>query len=1054
MTKIQKRNEEFRKFLDTLNPLQRQAANQLEGPVLVVAGPGTGKTHLLTARIGNILLETDAQAQNVLCLTFTDAGASAMRQKLLERIGPEALRVSIYTFHAFCNRIIQDNAEYFSEGSPEPVTDLERIEIVRRILVKLPTGHPLRLGRKNAFQYEEHLRDLFSNMKREGWTPGHVIKNADVFLRTLPTDPRFIYQRNSRDFKKGDLKTAQIEAVREKTERLKAAADLYPLYVQALEQADRYEYDDMLLWVNRAFEKHEALLRNYQERYQYLLVDEFQDTNGAQFKLLNLLLDFWEAPNIFIVGDDDQSIYEFQGARLQNLRFFQKKYGTDLKIFFLEENYRSTAPILDAASRLINHNLMRAANILGENLHKNLLSNKSDFHTGPVFAVLPSRLHESIWVADQIECLIAQGTPPNEIAVLYARHRQADRLLSILSKKNIPFQTKRPVNTLDLPIVQQVRSLLCYLHEESQQPFAGEHRLFRLLHAPFWQLDPLDLARLAAFNCCMAGSGSEAYQQAGAEQIIKRAHWRELLNDPAQLSILTSRNHNLLAQIGQKLNKWVADAQNMPLPALLECLLAESGLLYWALQHPERNQLLAIFHTLASFVAETAQRSPRAGLGELLGMLDSMDENRLPLPLKTLSQGNEGVHLLTAHAAKGLEFEHVFMFDCSEDTWVPNSANKRGRFFLPETLTLSQSGEEDMLEARRRLFYVAMTRAKTGLNMSVGSSDDTGKPLTQCQFLVETGVPPTATTLPDAVLQNALNTLLITPSPPTAELAEKELLNATLAHFSLSITALNRFLRCPLAFYYEDVLKVPAAPSEAASFSLAMHSTLQQFVLKMKSHKKTEWPSKDMLGKIFQQEMERRRGNFTKHGFAQRTALGLYCLQHIHAEQVPVWPKRCIVERRIEHVEVDGVPIMGIVDKIEWLDNGQLRIVDYKTGAPNPKKTAPPSEEQPWGGVYWRQLAFYKILLENARLYPEQVGKTAIAWLEPDKKGRFSVVEIAFSPAELLFVRRLLKSTYERIGAMDFSTGCGQPDCGWCQMHRQRAESCLRTNPEASLDDT
>ncbi|HND87425.1 MAG TPA: UvrD-helicase domain-containing protein, partial [Saprospiraceae bacterium] len=319
MTELQRYNDAFRAFLDTLNAAQRQAVEQIEGPVLVLAGPGTGKTHLLTARIGNILLRTDARAQNVLCLTFTDAGASAMRQRLLQRIGPEAHRVPIYTFHAFCNRVIQDNAEYFGRGSIEPVTDLERIEIIRQLLHKLPTDHPLRAGYKDPCQFETHLHDLFSNMKKEGWKAGHVISRTDAFLKSLPTHPDYIYQRNTREHKKGDPKTAQIQDITQKLERLKAAADLYPKYLTAMQRSGRYEYEDMLLWVIKAFEKNEALLRTYQERYHYLLVDEFQDTNGAQYRLLQMLINFWDTPNIFIVGDDDQSIYEFQGARLENL---------------------------------------------------------------------------------------------------------------------------------------------------------------------------------------------------------------------------------------------------------------------------------------------------------------------------------------------------------------------------------------------------------------------------------------------------------------------------------------------------------------------------------------------------------------------------------------------------------------------------------------------------------------------------------------------------------------------------------------------------------------
>ncbi|MEO6759583.1 MAG: UvrD-helicase domain-containing protein, partial [Saprospiraceae bacterium] len=309
---IHQRNAAFRQFLDGLNPAQRLAVERIEGPVLVIAGPGTGKTHLLSARVGKILLDTDTRPQNILCLTFTEAGVSAMRQRLLERIGPEAHRVPIQTFHAFCNRIIQENLEYFGRSSLEPLSELERIDLVRQLLLQLPPDHPLRAGQKDIFQYERQLRDLFANMKKEGWTPELIGERVADYLAGLAENPAFIYQINTRHAKKGDPKSQQIEEMTTRMIRLRSAADLYPGYQQALEHLGRYEYEDMLLWVLRAFQQNEALLLNYQERFLYVLVDEYQDTNGAQNQLLNLLLDYWESPNIFIVGDDDQSIYEFQ----------------------------------------------------------------------------------------------------------------------------------------------------------------------------------------------------------------------------------------------------------------------------------------------------------------------------------------------------------------------------------------------------------------------------------------------------------------------------------------------------------------------------------------------------------------------------------------------------------------------------------------------------------------------------------------------------------------------------------------------------------------------
>ncbi|MFN0035461.1 MAG: ATP-dependent helicase [Saprospiraceae bacterium] len=1087
MTELQQRNEAFRAFLDTLNPAQREAVEQVEGPVLVIAGPGTGKTHLLTARIGNILLRTDARPQNVLCLTFTDAGATAMRRRLLQRIGPEAQRVPIFTFHAFCNRIIQENAEQFGKGSPEPVTELERIEIVRGLLAKLPPEHPLRVGKKDVFQYEAHLRDLFSSMKKEGWLPGFVLKKSDEFLQGLPAHPDYIYQRNGKHFKKGDPKKAQIEEVTEKTERLKSAADLFPKYMHAMERGARYEYEDMLLWVARAFEKNEALLRSYQERYQYILVDEFQDTNGAQFHLLNLLLDFWATPNIFIVGDDDQSIYEFQGARLQNLREFQQRYQTGLKTIVLEENYRSTQPILDAASRVIEHNTLRAVHLFGEGMAKRLRAAPPSPPKGgsepdltiPIFSGLsnlhaleihsfPNRLHETTHIAQQIENLLAAGIPPSEIAVLYARHGQAERLQHLLEKKGIPYQTKRPANVLDLPLMQQFRSLLCYLQEESVRPFSGEHRLFRLLHAAFWDLDEMDLAKIAlACRAKRSEESGELYLKVGARSsgnqqssisnqqpsiINQQSNWREMLSDGEALGNLSLSSTEPFQRLGAKLNAWVSDAHNLPLPQLIERLYTQTGLLSWTLAQPDKIWYLQVLHTFMEFVRGETLRNPRRSLAKLLDLLDSMDDNALRLAMTQPAQQTIGVQLLTAHAAKGLEFGHVFLLDCTEEAWDKNAGGNRGRFFLPETLT--RSGEEDALEARRRLFYVAMTRAKQQLHLSFARSDDAGKSLVQSQFLAETGLPINETETPQAVLLEAQTLLLLEAPQPVVSLPEPALLDALLADFSLSITALNRYLRCPLAFYYEDVLKVPGTTSEAAAFGLAMHGAMQQFLLKMKSHKNFEWPSAENLTKLFAKEMERQRGFFSEHGFAQRLPLGKDFLRRIHLEQVPYWRKRAIAERRVDKVELDGIPLTGILDKIEWLDGGLLRIVDYKTGIPDPKKTAAPSESQPFGGDYWRQLAFYKILMDNARLYAETVGKTAISWLEPDKRGAFPISEISFSNEEMHFVEGLVREVYGKIQQREFDTGCGKKDCPWCQMQRERnIPQLLSRGEEEGLDD-
>lgn len=1067
MNDLQQYNDAFRAFLESLNPTQQRAVELTEGPVLVIAGPGTGKTHILTARIGNILLRTDARAQNVLCLTFTDAGVSAMRQRLLERIGPEAHRVPIFTFHAFCNRVIQENPEYFGKGNLEPLSELERIEMVRQILVKLPTTHPLREGRKDVFQWEDHLRDLFNTMKKEGWTPGFVLKKCDEYINGLPFNPDFIYKVKTKEANKGDLKIARIEDVTQKMTRLKSAADLYPKYQQMLERSGRYEYEDMLLWVTKAFEKNEALLRSYQERYQYVLVDEFQDTNGAQFQLLNQLLDYWEIPNIFIVGDDDQSIFEFQGARLENLLRFHHQYNKGLVTLVLEENYRSAQRILDIAGAVIRHNEIRAINRLEQPLSKELRAmsprftalSAEDQAASARMVVYENRLHELADVAHQIEHLIQSGTNPSEIAVLYARHKQANRLLTLFEKKGIPYQTKRPVNALELPLMQHVQDLLRYLHEEILEPFSGDHRLFQLLHASFFGLAAGDLATIALalrrHELAAAGRDKERYAKAGGTG-AKERYWRLILGDQQFLQSLQLTDSQKYLDLAARLNTWVSDVANLPLPHLVERIFTQSGLVSWALQQPDKIWHLQVLHTFLAFVQHETARNPRlsaipGGLKYLLDLLHSMEDNLLTLPVAQPIQSGPGVQLLTAHAAKGLEFEHVFLIDCSDDAWEKNAGGSRRRFVLPPTLTLS--GEEDALEARRRLFYVALTRAKARLQISCAATGEDGKAITQSQFADETTLSRTHVHVPQALLLETQTHILLESPQPVITFPEPALLDELLGQYSLSITAMNRFLRCPLAFYYEDMLKIPGSMSESAAYGVAIHGALQQFTLKMKADKKMQWPAAETMLRLFGQEMERQRGYFSENSFIQRIALGKDYLRRIHVEQVPFWRKRVIVERRVDRVELDGVPLTGILDKIEWLDNNTLRIVDYKTGAPDPKKTAPPDEKQPYGGEYWRQMAFYRILLEEARIYPEPVGKTAVLWLEPDKKGTFPIHEIHFSALDTDMVRGMIRDTWNSIQSRAFAKGCGKEDCGWCRMHRDQTLTEMRSKEEEGLDD-
>ena len=246
---------------------------------------------------------------------------------------------------------------------------------------------------------------------------------------------------------------------------------------------------------------HEMLLRNYQERYLYFLADGFQDTNGSQYQLLKQLIQFWDNPNVFIVGDDDQSIYEFQGARLHNIIDFYTRYKADLHLISLKDNFRSSQAILNAAHELINYNLERIVRQLADKqISKQLTAQNpatAAISVQPKILAYPNKQHELAALLQQIKTWQSEGVPLHEIAVIYATHQQSELLIHLLEKEQIPYYVKKPVNVLHTPVVQQLIYLLEYLDGEQRNPFSKDDLLFKILYFECWQIEPLSIAALS-----------------------------------------------------------------------------------------------------------------------------------------------------------------------------------------------------------------------------------------------------------------------------------------------------------------------------------------------------------------------------------------------------------------------------------------------------------------------------------------------------------------------------------------------------------------------------
>ncbi len=1028
----------FREELKHLNDQQRTAVEQIEGPVLVVAGPGTGKTHILSARIGKILAETDTLAFNILCLTFTDAGAHAMRERLLQFIGPEAHNVHIYTFHSFCNKVIQENLELFGIQKLEPLSDLERVEFIRKIIDRLPLDHPLKRGRRDIYFYEKYLHNLFQMMKKENWKEGFIHERIEQYLADLPLRDDYIYKRKSGRYKKGDVKEGKLQKEREKMERLWSAASLFDEYARMLQTNRRYDYEDMLLWVIREFGRFEKLLRYYQEQYLYILVDEYQDTSGAQNQILQQLIKFWENPNVFIVGDDDQSIYEFQGARLKNLVDFHQQYKDHLEVVFLKNNYRSSQAILDMAKVLINKNQKRISRALAveKNIiaaHPKMLKTKVE----PSIFAYPNRMQEETAILDAIEKLHKKGIPYEEMAVIYARHRQARNLIQLLERQGIPYQTKRKVNILDLPMIENLRFLLEYINLEYNRLYNGEHLLFQILHFNFLEIPAADINKISRH---LAGNYEDK--------------WRDTLADKSLLQKLGVSTFGRISSFVELLNQIIHDYRNIPLNLMVERLVNRSGLLKHILSQPNQAWGLQVLSTLMNFIRIEVDRKPRMRLNGLLDVLSKMDANYLTVGVQKTEQAWAGVNFVTAHSSKGLEYQAVFLLDAVKDYWEPGKVAPY-QFALPDTITYS--GEEDAMEARRRLFYVALTRAKEHLFISYATTNNNGKHLRRTQFVDEIidqyEIEIIEKTVSQKALLSAYETILSESDEPKIEPIQKAVVDELLKDFKLSVSSLNAYLRCPLSFYYEKVLQVPTVTTEAAAYGTAIHHALMVLFEKMRRSESKKYPTQKYFLGYFNSEMKKHKGYFTNKEYERRLALGRANLSTIYTDFLPTWHKTALAEFPIKNTQFRGVPLTGVIDKVD-LHKEHAHVVDYKTGSHNPYKMTKPTKSKPYGGPYWRQLVFYKILFEANGSNSQKVISGEIFYVDPDPSGNLASKSITISNEHHQLIGDLVVSTYEKIQKHDFYEGCGEPNCTWCNFVKKNVLVDSFSNPELdALDD-
>lgn len=994
----------FKKAYQELNPSQKEAVDTIEGPVMVIAGPGTGKTQIVATRIANILLNTDTHPSAILALTFTDSAAVAMRDRLIQLIGQPAYRIHISTFHSFCSQIIKDYPDYFTIApQAQPLTDLERFQIIHTILdendfdLLKPTNSP--------YYYAKAIVSALQDLKREAVEPSdfkQIIKDK-------------LKQLNSQ---KDDISATEFNKETRTLNKNLELVKIYYQYQELLQEKGRYDFADMINFVIDKFQDNQELLAQFQERFHYFLVDEYQDTNSAQNKIANLLTSHWgEQANIFVVGDDQQSIYRFAGASLENPLEFMDQYP-DAKVITLKKNYRSQQTILDAAHQLISYNDFDLQNVFSD-LDRQLES-QTDLSNKQIDLVnLEHQLVEQNYIALKIKQLIKEDTSPDQISIIVRNNADLNPLADILRHHQIPFSLKGNQDVLNSTVIKYLIKLFKVIDKSRQA--LDDLDLFTVLHYPFFNIDSLQILKL---------SRHASQQKTTLVDVISKEDFpqSEIVDDPEKFT-------NFLKQ----LHSWHSLDSQTTFTEFVEKVLEQSNLLKWALDQPNSSLHLVNLNAFFSQIKSINQSQSELDLNKFLEYLELMHQNKLTISQPDLGQVQKQVTLTTAHRAKGLEWDHVFIFQAIDGHWG-NQTIRQLIKLPPQILKKGDKIQHDPIEDERRLFYVAMTRAKRTLTITHADTynkNGRSRQAVPSQFISE---------IPKEFIQKKehnynkeqLEKLLIKLLKPavSSKIDDKQAqyLESIIKDFKLSVTALNTYLECPYKFKLNNLFKVPKAKQPYLSFGTAVHTALEKFHSKLKKDKKT--PSKSFLIEQFKQSLKQEiltpQELDTRLDHGEKVLSAYYDLHH--EKFSPAY----FVERYFggfkSQVFLDDIQLSGKIDRIDLLDqNAQtVRLVDYKTGKRKTKGQIKGTTKNSQGDLK-RQLVFYKLLVDLDNSLDVQVKTTQLDFVEApykeDKEGR---EEFSISDEEVSQLKEIIKKTVKQIRNLNFPRTDDKSVCSRC----------------------
>jgi DNA helicase-2/ATP-dependent DNA helicase PcrA len=1031
---------DFEQAYGRLNAEQREAVDYIDGPLLVIAGPGTGKTQLLSMRVANILKITDTAPENILCLTFTETGARNMRERLGSLLGVEGQKVNVSTYHAFGSVILQGERPDLTTATDE----LEQFTIIRAIQKKLKHDDILKA--------ERHTKDIIStisDVKSALLTPADLRKIAerniiDVakintalegLINSVPPRSKWevalgIYEqileclltfvnKNPAAGKVEPLANIYAvslgEVIREESakdrpsvspftkwrakyfskdendkwvldnyvanKKLLSISNIMGEYERILADAGKFDYDDMILSAIKLLEENPEVKYNAQEHYQYILLDEFQDTNDAQARLVQLLTDNpanGGRPNIMAVGDDDQAIYGFQGAQSSNFLDFDAAYHP--KIVALKKNYRSGAPILELAGEVIaqaDDRFSVAAkidkNISAERKADTTIMHRQEFRTA---------VAEYAWLGANIRRLLDEGVPGNEIAVIAPKHKYLQSILPFLRHNNIPVSYQKRENILDDAQISELVAmcgLVLALAKDLRRADAG---WFRVLSFDCWGL--------------------------GVKEIVDEIAAAKTRKVSVAEQLLASKSERVLG-VAEFVVKLAGKVQDFSAEYIISEIIAKC---FKDADNYDLLTNLAVLRDLAR--SKTKGANEKLLLGDFMEMLSAYRAAEIPILNKSpYHETDAAVQLMTVHSAKGLEFEQVFLVATDDQNWG-NAKGNTNKLSLPRNMEFVRH-TGDSLDEKVRVFFVAITRAKSHLYMTSSVSDFLGRTVSRLKFLeaVNQEYAKVIQEEDEIISPEELSLDWFSRFKPSAE-TEKELLRPLVENYKISPTHLNDYIDLnyagPEEFLRRHIYRLPQEGGFSLSYGTIIHEVMQEMVdekaddarlLEIFATKVAEADAEDdEKAELLEQGRDNLSAYLKERGDILRQA-------------------SAVAEKAFyaENIMLGATPLTGKIDRIEIDEAGKsITVVDFKTGAPKQKWTTTDATLK-----YKLQLYFYKFLLENSREYKNyKVTTGRIEFVKPGEKGEVIALELEFNDKDAGWIRQLIEAVYGRVKALDF----------------------------------